>query len=76
MLLGAGRNTVTDAIDPAVGIELGRMVGDGVDAGDVLATLHYNEDAKRDAALARLEGAFHIAAARVPARPLVRRVIE
>ena len=76
MLLGAGRNTVADKVDPAVGIELGRKVGDAVETGDVLATLHYNDRSRLDAALARLSGAFDIAGAPVPARPLVRRVIE
>ena len=76
MLLGAGRNTVTDRIDPAVGIELGRKVGDSVDKGDLLATLHFNDQARLDAALARLSGAFEIAAEPVPPRPLIRRVIE
>jgi pyrimidine-nucleoside phosphorylase len=76
MILGAGRNTVTDRIDPAVGIELSRKVGDPVDEGDLLATLHFNEPARLDAALARLSGAFEIASQPVPPPPLVRRIIE
>ena len=76
MLLGAGRNTVTDAIDPAVGIELGRKVGDAVEKGDLLATLHFNDQARLDAARSRLEGTFEVASEPVPARPMVRRVIE
>jgi pyrimidine-nucleoside phosphorylase len=42
MLLGAGRRTAEDAIDPAAGIVLQRAVGDRVAAGDVLAELHFN----------------------------------
>ena len=76
MILGAGRNTVTDKIDPAVGIELGRKVSDAVDKGDLLATLHFNDQARLDAALARLGDAFEIASEPVPPRALVRRVIE
>lgn len=76
MLLGAGRNTVTDPIDPAVGIELGRKVGDAVDRGDLLATLHFSDQARLDAALARLVHAFEIAPEPVPPRPLVKQVIE
>ena len=76
MLLGAGRNTVTDRIDPAVGIELGRKVGDAIDKGDLLATLHFNEQARLDAALARLNGAFEIGAQPVPPWHVVKRVIE
>ena len=76
MLLGAGRNTVADKVDPAVGIEFRLKVGDKVEKGDLLATLHYNDRAKLDAALARLDGAFDIAEESAPTRPLVRRVIE
>ena len=76
MLLGAGRNTVADKVDPAVGIEFRLKVGDKVEKGDLLATLHYNDRAKLDAALARLDGAFDIAEEPAPTRPLVRRVIE
>ena len=42
MLLGAGRRTAEDVIDPAAGIVLRRTVGDAVAAGDVLAELHFN----------------------------------
>lgn len=76
MILGAGRNTVADRIDPAVGIELGHKVGDAVEIGDLFATLHCNDHSRLDAALARLRGAFEIQAEAVAPRPLVRRVIE
>ena len=42
MLLGAGRKTAEDVIDPAAGIILHRTVGEWVDEGDLLAELHYN----------------------------------
>jgi pyrimidine-nucleoside phosphorylase len=76
MLLGAGRNTVADRIDPAVGIALARKVGDSVEKGDLLATLHFNDQTHLDAALDRLEEAFEITGEPVPPHPLVRRVIE
>ncbi len=38
--LGAGRVTVDDVIDPSVGVELHRRIGDSVVPGDPLATLH------------------------------------
>jgi len=59
-----------------VGIELGRKVGDAVDRGDLLATLHFNDPARLDAALGRLSEAFEVAPGPVPPRPLVKRVIE
>jgi pyrimidine-nucleoside phosphorylase len=42
MLLGAGRRTAEDAVDPAAGITLQHGVGDRVAVGDVLAELHFN----------------------------------
>jgi thymidine phosphorylase len=76
MLLGAGRDTVADAIDPGVGIVLGRKVGDAVDRGDLLATLHYNDEPRLDRALARLSGAFVVSSDPVARPPLVLKVIE
>lgn len=76
MILGAGRNTVTDQVDPSVGIGLSRKTGDPVEKGDLLATLHYNDAAKLDAALVRMQGVFEIGSEPVARQPLVRRVIE
>ncbi len=42
MLLGAGREAKDDVIDPVVGIEVVRKVGDSVKTGDVLAYLYTN----------------------------------
>ena len=76
MILGAGRNTVADKVDPAVGIVLSLKPGDAVAKGDLVATLHYNDHGKLDAALARLQGAFEVGAEPVAKQPLVRRVFE
>ena len=43
MNLGAGRATLTDEIDHAVGIVLNKKVGDKVSKGDVIATVYANE---------------------------------
>lgn len=42
MLLGAGRQTKEDVIDPAVGLMLHKKVGDYVKVGDVLVTIYAN----------------------------------
>ena len=42
MLLGGGRETMTDVIDPAVGIVLNKKIEDYVQPGDVLAYVHTN----------------------------------
>ncbi len=46
MLLGAGRKTAEDEIDPAAGIILVRKAGEYVKAGEPLAMLHYGERAQ------------------------------
>ena len=46
VLLGAGRNTMEDAIDYGAGIWLHKKAGDAVKKGDVIATL-YASDKKR-----------------------------
>lgn len=49
--LGAGRDRVEDAVDPAVGIVLRAKPGANVSAGAPVLELHYREPAKLDAAL-------------------------
>lgn len=52
MLLGAGRATKEDEIDLAVGITLHKKVGDAVEVGEALATIHANTtDSAQSAAL-------------------------
>lgn len=59
-LLGAGRYTKEDAIDPAVGIELNRKVGDRVEVNDILAWLYVNAEDNLDQACSMLEAAYDI----------------
>ncbi|HJZ86302.1 MAG TPA: thymidine phosphorylase [Polyangia bacterium] len=69
MVAGAGRARKEDRIDPRVAVLLHRKVGDAVETGAPLATLHAAHG--HDAAAARLEAAFSIADAPPPARPLI-----
>ncbi len=41
--LGAGRSRIGDAVDPAAGVYLNRIIGEEVRAGEVLATLYGRE---------------------------------
>jgi pyrimidine-nucleoside phosphorylase len=59
-LLGAGRSTVEDAIDPAVGVELVRKVGDRVEDDGLLAVLHVNDETHLDKACRMVESAYEI----------------
>jgi pyrimidine-nucleoside phosphorylase/thymidine phosphorylase len=73
MLLGAGRRTAEDAVDPAAGIIIHRAVGDPVSAGNWLAELRFNPQhaAAVPEAVALFRGAITIAAEPPPRRPLV-----
>lgn len=44
MLLGAGRSTKDDEIDPSVGLVLHKKVGDAVQEGESLLTIHANTE--------------------------------
>ncbi len=60
MALGSGRERKEDAIDYAVGIVINKKAGQKVNRGDSLATLHYNSDARLEAARARVLEAFQV----------------
>jgi pyrimidine-nucleoside phosphorylase len=49
MLLGAGRETKADVIDPSVGIDLHKKIGDYIAKGDVIATLYINKKGAKQA---------------------------
>jgi pyrimidine-nucleoside phosphorylase len=42
--LGAGRARKTDPVDPAVGVIVHRKVGDRVEEGDIMFTIHANDE--------------------------------
>lgn len=69
--LGAGRLRVEDSIDPAAGIILAVRVGDAVEAGDLLATLHSSSEALLDVGEERFRGALRLGNEPVSENPLV-----
>ncbi|GAA5529205.1 pyrimidine-nucleoside phosphorylase [Herpetosiphon gulosus] len=69
--LGAGRARKEDAIDPAVGLVLQRKVGEPVQAGEALLTVHAADQQRAEVALAALKSAITISATPVEALPLV-----
>jgi thymidine phosphorylase len=76
VILGGGRERKEDAVDPAVGIMLHKKVGERVEAGEPLATIHYNSKARVAGAKRLLEKSFTIGeSAPVEKRPLIHRVI-
>jgi pyrimidine-nucleoside phosphorylase len=71
MLLGAGRETVQSAIDPAVGFVFHKQVGDPVAVNEPIVTVHVGKTSLREEALARLREAI-VVSPEAPARePLV-----
>jgi pyrimidine-nucleoside phosphorylase len=70
--LGAGRDRVEDAIDPAVGIMVLATPGDAVRAGDPILELHYRERTRLDAALPLVRQAVSVGDEPPVRRPLVR----
>ncbi len=59
MLLGGGRQRAADAVDPRVGLEVHKRIGDRVEAGEPLVTLHVG-DVGVDQATTRARDAFRI----------------
>jgi pyrimidine-nucleoside phosphorylase len=73
--LGGGRETKEDKIDHGVGLEFYKRIGDRVEQGEPLVTVHYNSTGKLDEAKARIAGAFVFSDAKVPEKKLIRRMV-
>jgi pyrimidine-nucleoside phosphorylase/thymidine phosphorylase len=70
--LGAGRARVEDRVDPAVGIIVHKKVGDPVDRGEPLCTVHEGPRSEGRAAIAaRLQRAYRIGPAQPAPAPLL-----
>src|ERR1700739_3063473 len=60
VILGGGREKKEDKIDPAAGLEFHKRIGDAVEHGEPLCTLHYNSDARLGEARQLVETAYGI----------------
>jgi len=74
--LGGGRAKKGDPIDYAVGVIVHQKVGDRVDAGDPLFTIHANDRARQDDARLRLLQAHAWSDAPVEPLPLFYGVVQ
>jgi pyrimidine-nucleoside phosphorylase len=74
--LGAGRERADDVVDPGVGITLHKKLGDRVETGDALATVHYSKQKLWDTQRDKLTGAWTIEDEPEEPRPLVIERIE
>jgi pyrimidine-nucleoside phosphorylase/thymidine phosphorylase len=70
-LLGAGRNTVSDVIDHAVGVTIDAKPGDRVEAGQPLLALHHRDGRGLADALTLCRDAFEIGDAPPQSRPKI-----
>lgn len=74
MVLGAGRETKEDDINPAVGLILHKKIGDYVVKGDVIATLYYDGDEKLESSLALMNEAYKYSPEKVETSPVVKEI--
>ena len=75
-LLGAGRMTKEDVIDPAVGIVIRKRLGDYVKKGETLAVFHVNDKKNFEEAVERFKKAYTISKTQPDELPLIYTVIE
>ncbi len=73
MVLGAGRAQVEDRIDPAVGLVVHKKLGDPVEPGESLCTIHHGARGSESPAevAARIERAYQIGDQPVTLAPLI-----
>src|SRR4051794_28605587 len=74
-MIGAGRATKDDSIDPAVGIILEVKIGEKVDAGSVLCRLYYTKEDHVDEAADVVEDAFRVSGTKPDERELILEVV-
>ncbi len=75
LILGGGRETKDSEIDLAVGLILHKKVGDRVEAGQALATIHANDRQKLMTAKERFLKAYHITTEEVTKKPLIKGLV-
>jgi thymidine phosphorylase len=75
-ILGGGRETKEDRIDHAVGLMFHKRLGDAVEKGEPLVTIHYNSGAKLAEAKRLIGESFLISDEHsTAAKPLIRRIL-
>jgi len=75
MMLGAGRETVDDIIDPSAGLVVHKKIGDEVTSGEPLVTLHFNDETNLADVEQLVESAYQIADTPPAASELVHAVL-
>ncbi len=76
MLLGAGRARLDTAIDLSVGLIVEARIGDRIDEGSALATVHFNDTARADEASAVIASAYTISDERITLPALIKTALR
>ncbi|MBQ8319343.1 MAG: pyrimidine-nucleoside phosphorylase [Clostridia bacterium] len=76
LLLGAGRNTKEDVIDPTAGIVLRKKTGEYVEKGETIATLYSGKKESLTAAAKRILAATKVGKNPPKMQPLVLDIVE
>lgn len=75
-ILGAGRATKEERIDPAVGLVMKKRLGDFIRADEPLCVMYVNDESKVNAALEMFHSAFTYSDAKPEYRPMVYDVVR
>lgn len=75
-VLGAGRATKEDSIDPAVGLVMHKRVGDSVRQGEALCTLYVNDDKNQEDAYQTMQEAIILGEKPAAPAPMVYAVVR
>ncbi len=75
-MLGAGRESKSDSVDPAVGILMKKRYGDRVDTDEPYAVLYVNSERRLDEAMQLLDSAISICDEKPEELPMIYDVIE
>ncbi len=75
-ILGAGRATKEESIDPAVGLVMKKRLGDFIRADEPLCVMYVNDESKLDAAFEMFHSAFAYSDAKPDYRPMVYDVVR
>ena len=74
--LGAGRMENEDEVDKTAGIVLNKKIGDKVDSGEIIATIHANDEKKALSSTKILVEAFKITNKNVSIKPRIVEIIK
>jgi pyrimidine-nucleoside phosphorylase len=72
-ILGGGRETKESTIDYGVALEFHRRIGDRVEQGAPLVTIHYNDDARLDDAKSMIAASYRIRPDEAQFKPMLIR---